>query len=47
MKALVKSHAAVGLWQEDRPTPEIGPEDVVLDVGAWIGSTARRGGIPA
>ena len=32
MKALVKSHAAVGLWQEDRPTPEIGPEDVLIKV---------------
>jgi len=32
MKALVKSHAAIGLWQEDRPTPEIGPEDVLIKV---------------
>ncbi len=32
MKALVKSHAAVGLWQEDRATPEIGPEDVLIKV---------------
>ena len=32
MKALVKSHATIGLWQEDRPTPEIGPEDVLIKV---------------
>ena len=32
MKALVKSQAAIGLWQEDRPTPDIGPEDVLIKV---------------
>ena len=32
MKALVKARAAVGLWMEDRPVPEIGPEDVLIKV---------------
>ncbi len=32
MKVLVKSKAQVGLWQEDRPVPEIGPEDVLIKV---------------
>jgi threonine 3-dehydrogenase len=32
MKALVKSKPEVGLWQEERPVPEIGPEDVLIKV---------------
>ncbi|MFN3954955.1 MAG: L-threonine 3-dehydrogenase [Pararhodobacter sp.] len=32
MKALVKSHAEPGLWLEERPVPEIGPEDVLIRV---------------
>ena len=32
MKALVKSQAAIGLWQEERPVPDIGPEDVLIKV---------------
>jgi threonine 3-dehydrogenase len=32
MKALVKSQAVIGLWQEDRPVPDIGPEDVLIKV---------------
>lgn len=32
MKALVKSKAEVGLWAEDRPVPDIGPEDVLIKV---------------
>jgi threonine 3-dehydrogenase len=32
MKALVKRDAAVGLWMEDRPTPDIGPEDVLIRI---------------
>jgi threonine 3-dehydrogenase len=32
MKALVKSAAEVGLWAEERPVPEIGPEDVLIRV---------------
>ncbi len=32
MKALVKSAAEVGLWAEQRPVPEIGPEDVLIRV---------------
>ena len=32
MKALVKSQADIGLWQEDRPVPDIGPEDVLIKV---------------
>ena len=32
MKALVKAKDAEGLWQEDRPVPEIGPEDVLIRV---------------
>ena len=32
MKALVKSHADIGLWCEERPVPEIGPEDVLIKV---------------
>ena len=32
MKTLVKSRAEVGLWMEDRPVPDIGPEDVLIKV---------------
>lgn len=32
MKALVKSHTDIGLWLEERPTPDIGPEDVLIKV---------------
>ncbi len=32
MKALVKERAGVGLWMQDRPVPEIGPEDVLIKV---------------
>ena len=32
MKALVKREDAVGLWMEDRPVPEIGPEDVLIRI---------------
>lgn len=32
MKALVKSRDAAGLWLEERPVPEIGPEDVLIKV---------------
>ena len=32
MKALVKAKPEVGLWQEERPVPEIGPEDVLIKV---------------
>lgn len=32
MRALVKAKGEVGLWQEDRPIPEIGPEDVLIKV---------------
>ena len=32
MKALVKARPEVGLWQEERPVPEIGPEDVLIKV---------------
>lgn len=32
MKALVKSRAEVGLWMEDVPVPEIGPNDVLIRV---------------
>ncbi|WP_435259368.1 L-threonine 3-dehydrogenase [Thioclava sp. FR2] len=32
MKALVKSKDAEGLWMEDRPVPEIGPEDVLIRI---------------
>ena len=32
MKALVKARAEVGLWMEERPVPEIGPEDVLIKV---------------
>lgn len=32
MKALVKAKAEVGLWAEERPVPEIGPEDVLIKV---------------
>jgi threonine 3-dehydrogenase len=32
MKALVKKHAAVGLWMEDVPEPEVGPNDVLIRV---------------
>jgi threonine 3-dehydrogenase len=32
MKALVKSRAEPGLWLEDKPVPEIGPNDVLIRV---------------
>ena len=32
MKALAKVKPEVGLWQVDRPVPEIGPEDVLIQV---------------
>ncbi len=32
MKALVKAAAEVGLWTEERPVPQIGPEDVLIRV---------------
>ena len=32
MMALVKARAEVGLWQETRPVPEIGPDDVLIRV---------------
>ena len=32
MKALVKERPDVGLWLQDRPVPEIGPEDVLIKV---------------
>ncbi len=32
MKTLVKARAEVGLWAEERPVPEIGPEDVLIKV---------------
>ena len=38
MKALVKAKAEIGLWQEERPVPEIGPEDVLI--------TRERGSSP-
>ena len=32
MKALVKAHAQPGLWLEERPVPEIGPDDVLVKI---------------
>ena len=32
MKALVKAKAEAGLWLEERPVPEIGPQDVLIKV---------------
>jgi threonine 3-dehydrogenase len=32
MKALVKAHPEPGMWMEDRPVPEIGPDDVLVKV---------------
>jgi threonine 3-dehydrogenase len=32
LKALVKAKAEPGIWMEDRPIPEIGPEDVLVKV---------------
>jgi threonine 3-dehydrogenase len=32
MKALVKTKAEIGLWAEERPVPDIGPEDVLIRV---------------
>ena len=32
MKALVKAKAEPGLWMEERPVPEIGPDDVLIKV---------------
>jgi threonine 3-dehydrogenase len=32
MKALVKAKAEPGIWMEERPIPEIGPEDVLVKV---------------
>jgi threonine 3-dehydrogenase len=32
MKALVKARSEPGIWMEDRPVPQIGPEDVLVKV---------------
>ena len=32
MKALVKARPEVGLWMEDRPIPDIGPDDVLIRI---------------
>ena len=32
MKTLTKAKAEVGLWMQDRPVPEFGPEDVLIKV---------------
>ena len=32
MRALVKAKAEPGIWMEDRPIPEIGPDDVLVKV---------------
>ena len=32
MKALVKAKSEPGIWMEDRPVPEIGPDDVLIRV---------------
>lgn len=32
MKCLVKSKAEEGLWMEERPVPEIGPDDVLIKI---------------
>ncbi|MCB1884709.1 MAG: L-threonine 3-dehydrogenase [Geminicoccaceae bacterium] len=32
MRALVKAKAEPGIWQEERPRPEIGPDDVLIRV---------------
>src|SRR6188472_747050 len=32
MKALVKSKREVGIWMEDQPVPEIGPNDVLIEI---------------
>ncbi|MEQ1900848.1 MAG: L-threonine 3-dehydrogenase [Devosia sp.] len=32
MKALVKAKSEPGIWMEDRPIPEVGPEDVLVKV---------------
>ena len=33
MRALVKAKPERGIWMEDRPVPEIGPEDVLVFLG--------------
>ncbi|MBB6466146.1 threonine 3-dehydrogenase [Aminobacter lissarensis] len=32
MRALVKAKAEPGIWMEDRPVPEVGPDDVLIKV---------------
>ncbi|MBV1901647.1 MAG: alcohol dehydrogenase catalytic domain-containing protein, partial [Kordiimonadaceae bacterium] len=32
MKALVKSKAEEGIWMEDVPTPDVGPNDVLVKI---------------
>jgi len=32
MKALVKAKPEPGLWKENRPVPEIGPDDVLIRI---------------
>src|SRR5438132_604865 len=32
MKALVKQHAAPGIWLEDVPEPRVGPNDVLIEI---------------
>ncbi len=32
MKALVKSRREVGIWMEEQPVPEIGPNDLLIEI---------------
>ena len=52
MKALVKEKPEPGLWLEEQPMPEIGPDDVLVrvhktgicgtDIHILIGTSGRR-----
>ena len=47
MKALVKAKREVGLWMQDVPVPEIGPNDVLVKIRktaicAWWPRPARK-----
>lgn len=56
MKALVKARAEQGLWMEQRPVPEIGPDDVLIriratgicgtDVHIWNWDDWAQGAVP-
>ena len=42
MKVLVKSKAEVGIWLEDKPMPQCGPQDVLVKVNKTANDAANE-----